>query len=108
MNNDILTWLQQWYLSNCDGEWERDWVSTIETLANPGWSVFLSIRETRMEGVEFHPVDIERSEHDWIYCKVEEGEFSGAGGPLNLTELLETFQTWVMLYDTQHGSASSS
>ncbi len=108
MSNDILKWLQQWYHSNCDGEWEHDWGVTVETLDNPGWSVFIDLSETRMEGVEFQETKIDRSEHDWIYCRVEEGKFKGAGGPFNLIELLEVFQTWVMLYDTQHGSASSS
>lgn len=30
--NDDLIWLQSWYLSNCDGEWEHGYGVAIDTL----------------------------------------------------------------------------
>ncbi len=33
---DLLTWVQRWYLDQCDGEWEHEWGVKIDTLDNPG------------------------------------------------------------------------
>lgn len=32
---DILKWLENWYSSNCDGDWEHLYGITIRTLDNP-------------------------------------------------------------------------
>jgi|GEM_PF-383318 len=94
MTSDILDWLQRWYSSNCNGDWEFDYGIRINTLANPGWSIFIDVAETPLVSAEFTPITIEREEHDWIHCRVREWRFEGFGGPSNLIELLETFRSW--------------
>ena len=49
-----------------------------------------------MENVIFQTVEIERSENNWIHCKVEGLKFQGACEPLNLLEMLEIFRSWVI------------
>jgi hypothetical protein len=34
---DEIRELQQWYLAQCDGDWEHEWGVQIGTLDNPGW-----------------------------------------------------------------------
>ena len=34
----IINWLEEWYVSNCDGDWEHTFGITINTIDNPGWS----------------------------------------------------------------------
>lgn len=96
MNNNPVSWLQGWYKSQCNGDWEHYYGVKIDTLDNPGWSIFIDISGTELESVTFNSIKIERSEEDWIHCKVEDNQFRGAGGSLNLLELLDTFRSWVI------------
>lgn len=50
---DPLTWLQAWYATQCDGEWEHEHGVSIETLDNPGWFLKLDLRETSLDGLTF-------------------------------------------------------
>ena len=93
--SEQLTWLQKYYASICDGDWEHAFSLKIETLDNPGWKVDFDVRDTPLQARKFDPVKIERTEHDWTHCKVENGVFKGRGGPLNLIEILMIFQQWV-------------
>ena len=36
---EILNWIQQWFIDNCDGKWEQGQGIQITTLDNPGWEV---------------------------------------------------------------------
>lgn len=91
-----LQQLQDWYLSQCNGDWEHTYDVKIGTLDNPGWTLEVDLRETELAGCSFEPLgrgDAE-DDSDWIHCKVEQEKFMGAGGSKNLTELLRVFLTW--------------
>jgi hypothetical protein len=36
---DDVTWLTQWYLAQCNEDWEHSYGVAIGTLDNPGWSL---------------------------------------------------------------------
>ena len=36
---DELQLLQEWYVAQCDGDWEHSYGVKIDTLDNPGWSL---------------------------------------------------------------------
>ena len=93
MNN--LQWLQKFYLSNCNGDWEHGYGIKIDTLDNPGWAVYIHLEDTKLENLQFDSVNIERNEDNWIVCKVENNIFSSFGGPENLDEILDIFRKWV-------------
>jgi len=88
--------IQDWYISQCNGEWEHSFGVKIETLDNPGWLVHFDLTETELSERAFEPVVRGGSENedDWIHCKVESGKFIGAGGSGNLPELLNVFLMW--------------
>jgi hypothetical protein len=105
--SDELGWLQRWFLSHCDGEWEHGFAITIETLDNPGWNVLISLEGTELEAVPFDPIRRESSKSDWIDCKVVGKtrsfvgspspnylRFDGSGGPTNLADIIRAFQEW--------------
>lgn len=91
---DELAWLQAWFVQQCDGDWKHEFGIDIKTLDNPGWSVDIALQNTDLDGLGFSPVVIERSETDWVHCKVREGKFQGSGGPGNLGELIGIFRRW--------------
>ena len=90
----MIAQLQQWYLAQCDGEWEHDSGIDIGTLDNPGWRVRVNLVGTNLQGRGFDRVTLERSETDWIRAWVEEGSWQAACGPLNLDEALGVFLAW--------------
>lgn len=94
MKKDNFQWLMHWYLSNCDGDWEHGNGINIGTIDNPGWYLKITIGETNLSKKEFPPVEISRSENNWIFCTVKQDIFEGFGGPLNLEELIEIFRSW--------------
>ncbi|MET9219580.1 MULTISPECIES: immunity 53 family protein [unclassified Streptomyces] len=90
----VLDWLQSWYASQCDGDWEHGWGVKIETLDNPGWAVTIDLEETDLATREYSPQRVMRGEHDWVMTRTAEGAFHIACGPGNLTEALSLFQVW--------------
>ncbi len=92
--SDVWTWLQAWYVGECDGDWEHQYGIKIETLDNPGWSVTIDLVHTRLEDVDFVAQRVHRSEDDWYSMQVDSNVFRAAGGPLNLGELLHAFRVW--------------
>jgi hypothetical protein len=92
---DPLTWLQGWYASQCDGDWEHEYGVSIETLDNPGWFLKVDLRDTAVDGLSFPTQEVRRSEHDWFVARVVDGRFEVACGPLNLGEAIHQFRLWV-------------
>ena len=91
---DELTGLQEWYLNQCDGDWEHDWGVTIGTLDNPGWDVRINLTGTPLENAPFSAVEDLAPERDWIKCWIEHATFHGVGGPLMLQTILRHFLDW--------------
>ena len=91
---DPLRDLQEWFASVCNGDWEHTFGVTIQTLDNPGWSVDIDLQDTELEGRDFTPVTIERTERDWLHCFVRDGRFAIRCGSSNLEEALGHFTRW--------------
>jgi hypothetical protein len=81
-------------MEQCDGEWEHGQGVRISTLDNPGWLVDIRVHGTDLEHAVFEPLRIDRTEDDWIHCRVEEKFFKGRCDPVNLDEMLTTFRKW--------------
>jgi hypothetical protein len=94
LNTNNLDWLQQWYISHCNGEWEDYYFIKIETLDNPGWVVKIDLGETELENRAYERFMVEESEDDWIDCSVKDGSFVGAGDPTKLDMILTEFRRW--------------
>lgn len=95
MNNDILIWLEDWYNSNCNGDWEHDYGITIETIDNPGWYIKIDLKNTIFENEKI-PYELnENNESDWYGYKVENAEFVATGDVYKLSFLLELFRKFV-------------
>jgi len=92
---DEIRELQQWYLAQCDGDWEHGSGVQIGTLDNPGWRVRINLVRTSLESASFNEVANLAPERDWLRCWVQDGTFHGAGGPLMLGAILQHFLDWV-------------
>ena len=76
----LLDWLQRWYGSQCDGDWEHEWGVAIATLDNPGWSVKIDLEETDLADREYPRPQVVRSEHDWVMAWTSGKVFHAAWG----------------------------
>lgn len=93
-NTNCLEWLQQWYQSQCDGDWEHGKGIQIGTTSNPGWFLEIDLEETELFDKRFDQIFIERSESDWIFCDKKDDIFEGYCGPFNLPEMISVFCDW--------------
>lgn len=94
MNQDILTWLERWYLSQTDDDWEHQHGIQIETTDNPGWRVAIDLVSTSLSMKAFERIEVETSDRDWFHCWVTNQQFHIACGPTSLCDALATFRTW--------------
>lgn len=91
---DTLEKLENWYLSQCNGEWEHYSGFSIQTLDNPGWAVTIDLKDTDFESDESWKIERHETEFDWIVCQLVDNSFQGNGGPRNLREILDIFFDW--------------
>ncbi len=93
-SQDVLLWIQDWYVSQCDDEWEHSYGVEINTLDNPGWRVSIDLTSTALDNQSMIAIQTERTDLDWMHCWVRDKQFQGAGGPNNLLEILTVFQNF--------------
>ena len=86
--------LQDWYLRQCNGDWEHVCGVRIETLDNPGWSVEIDLKETPLARREFESLGSEKTEDDWLFLSRSGESFKIACGPRNLEGALAIFCAW--------------
>jgi hypothetical protein len=92
MEENIFNWLQEWYISQCDGEWEHDEGIKIQSSDNPGWIIEINVKDTEAEYFNVPWKLNERSENDWFGYRIENGMYSAAGDPTKLSFLLSIFK----------------
>ena len=89
---DILNWIQNWYVSQCDGEWEHEYGVKIDTIDNPGWSVKIDLAYTNWEYLEIPWTLHENHIDDWYGYSIKEKTFNASGDPSKLEFLLMQFR----------------
>jgi hypothetical protein len=95
-----FTQIQDWYAAHCNGDWEHSYGVRIGSLDNPGWWVKIDLVGTELEHAGFDPRVEERSESDWLHCKIKDGVFNGAGDASKLEVILGVFLDWATQYET--------
>ncbi|WP_426491658.1 immunity 53 family protein [Hymenobacter sp. 102] len=89
---DALAWLQQWYKSQCDGEWEFRQGIKILSVSNPGWSVEIDVSDTVLEDVSIEPRGHNKTPDDWYGFVLEDGLFVGSGDSSKLEFIILAFK----------------
>ncbi|MBZ6377730.1 hypothetical protein B5C34_03425 [Pacificimonas flava] len=96
MADSTWAWLQSFYRSFCDGEWEHTNGCRIESLNNPGWVFEFDTFGTPLANTKFKTVT-KNSINDpdgWIDLRRQDTMIQGACGPEDLTELVQHFRDW--------------
>lgn len=95
MKMDMLTWLENWYESQCDGEWEHNDGIEIKTIDNPGWSINIYLVDTNVNIIDVTPILIEINEYRWVSYSIDKGYFIAYGGTYDLNILIRIFKLLV-------------
>ena len=77
---NILLWVQDWFLAQCNGDWEHSYGVKIDTIDNPGWSVVIDVTGTVLDNVSMERVVKEVTESNWVNCSILDNQFRGDGG----------------------------
>ena len=48
--------IQEWYISQCNGDWEHCYGIKIDNIDNPGWAVKIDLHDTEPEDAAFDQV----------------------------------------------------
>ncbi len=91
----LLPELCKWFEEQCDGKWEHGSGIALSTLDNPGWRFAVNLRGLVAERLPFQEINIEKDEHDWLRCFVEDRKFVGAGDPSKLPDIIGHFLDFV-------------
>jgi hypothetical protein len=106
MSDDSIRWLMNWYLAECNGDWEHSYGVEIGTLDNPGWSLKINLCETSLADRSFPKVqygapaqdlDQWRQSGSWWIAEVKDSIFEAACGPLDLPAAIAVFRQWAEL-----------
>ena len=90
---DSLLWLQQWFASHCNGEWEHEAGISLNTLDNPLWSLKIEVTGTYLENYpSFHHEEGEWGNDNWLECHLENGLFQASCGTSRLTDMIAFFR----------------
>jgi hypothetical protein len=92
MKDNVLVWLQKWFLSECDGEWEQEYGLHIETIDNPGWLLEIDLKYTTFENIQVETRQIDNSENDWYFYGIKNSVYKASGDPNKLEFLLLKFK----------------
>lgn len=98
-----ITFLQDWYRSQCNGKWEHGFGIEISSLDNPGWYVEVDLEGTALEAKLMESIKIAEDGGGWMNCFLREKKFIGSGDPSKLERILRCFQTFA----DSHGGFSS-
>jgi len=93
---DIVQWIENWFLSQCNGDWEHSEGIRIETLDNPGWHIRINLEGTNLQEIEYNSGLIEKNENDWYCITVKDGIYEANGDPNKLNYLLNNFMNFVL------------
>jgi hypothetical protein len=92
---EILDWIQNWFKTNCDGEWEHREVIQITTLDNPGWEIEIDISKTSIANMDLKWILNENGRQDWHGVKIENQKFTAAGDSGKLIFILGLFREMI-------------
>lgn len=98
-----IDWLQEFYKSNCNGDWEHTYGIRIDTLDNPGWCIEADLSETPYSDIEIKRTMEDNGNGDWMSYKIEKSKFEGFGDPSKLEALIWKFRDIIL----QHNRDSS-
>ena len=100
MTEQVLRDLQHWFAAHCNGGREHHHGISIQTTDNPGWWIRIGLQDTELAGESFTTVaeNVDPNGHplgpNWLMCRLQNGQWHGAGDETRLAQLIAIFLDW--------------
>ncbi|PJK07714.1 rhodanese-related sulfurtransferase [Lysobacteraceae bacterium NML95-0200] len=91
INRNFIKELQDWYIEQCNDDWEHSYGVRIDTLDNPGWDISIDLNDTRWSDIEISLNRFDDSDLNWYQYQVAGGKYLACGGPFLLEKLIQIF-----------------
>jgi hypothetical protein len=91
-HSEAFAWLERFYLSYCDGDWEHDFRCRIQTQSEPGWYFEFNLTGTDLEDRGLTRLEDHSGALKNITLRVEDKKFIGSCGPKQLLVLISYFR----------------
>jgi hypothetical protein len=95
MQRDNLEWLEEWYQSQCNGDWENSRGMRLESLKEPGWRLTIHLDGTTAANRRPQQLNLDTPCGEWIACSLSGDRFQGSGDPHKLEQIIGIFRHWV-------------
>ncbi|MER8104122.1 immunity 53 family protein [Kitasatospora sp. NPDC094016] len=92
---NALEFLQSWYESQCNEDWEHEFGVRIETLDNPGWTIEIDLIDTEIEGRQLRKTKQEAPGGRWIWSWSDGEKFEASCDPFSLESAILRFKEFV-------------
>lgn len=89
---NLLPWIQSYYIQNYLKS--NDKVIDIYTVDNPGWRIKINLCGIGYETKTFKELSIDNGDDDWVFIKLKDDIFDGAGDKNKLFFMLSFFRDW--------------
>ncbi|MEV6673286.1 Imm53 family immunity protein [Streptomyces sp. NPDC051162] len=89
---NALHFLQFWYESQCDEDWEHEFGVRIATLDNPGWIIEIDLIGTTIEGRELRKSKHESPDGRWIWSWSDGEKYHSSCDPFSLEDAVLRFK----------------
>ncbi|MFD8497860.1 Imm53 family immunity protein [Amycolatopsis sp. NPDC059657] len=94
-DGDPFQFLQAWYESQCDGDWEHEYGIRLGTLDNPGWWFEIDLTGTAFERKLLPKSKTEPGLGRWIWSESDGRQYACSCDKSSLNLALELFQKFV-------------
>jgi hypothetical protein len=95
MQRDNLQWLDTWYQSQCNGDWEHSRGMQLESLKERGWQLTIHLIGTSAANASPQRLNLDTPCGEWINCSISKDRFQGSGDPRKLEQIIGVFRQWV-------------
>jgi Immunity protein 53 len=94
MSHNIISWIENWYVSQCDSDWEHECGIKINTIDNPGWEIKIDIvNHSYKVNIPWRRTEI--SDSDWYAFRIHDEYFEAIGDGQKLNFLLNLFKDFI-------------
>lgn len=89
MVDEQFDWLQRFFLSNCDGQWEHYYGCKIDTMSDPGWRLEFDLTGTLYSGATLDLLEDQTGPLVWMKCEIVDGVFKAQCAPRQLGDCIQ-------------------
>ncbi|MFG3697676.1 Imm53 family immunity protein [Micromonospora sp. NPDC047620] len=89
-----LTYLESWFVRQCDGDWEHEYGIRIETTDNPGWTIEVDLLGSDLEGRLLSRRKLEPAVDRWVWVWSDGQRFNAACDASSLNVALQQFRVF--------------